>query len=161
MLCRADRTHTGSGKSTLIQHLNGLLEPTSGTVYVDGRDIFNEKKDELYKLRLRIGLVFQYPGIELFEETVAKDGGLRPEILGLNRGRKSMTVYGKRSRMSGSTLTKSRTRSPFELSGGQMRRVAIAGILAMEPTVLILDEPTAGLDPAGRDRYSDRSKASR
>lgn len=149
--------HTGSGKSTLIQHLNGLLEPTSGTVYVDGRDIFNEKKDELYKLRLRIGLVFQYPEHQLFEETVAKDVAFGPRNLGLNE-----TEIDDRVREAienvGLDFDEVEDKSPFELSGGQMRRVAIAGILAMEPTVLILDEPTAGLDPAGRDEILGQIK---
>ena len=149
--------HTGSGKSTLIQHLNGLLEPTSGTVYVDGRDIFNEKKDELYKLRLRIGLVFQYPEHQLFEETVAKDVAFGPRNLGLNE-----TEIDDRVREAienvGLDFDEVKDKSPFELSGGQMRRVAIAGILAMEPTVLILDEPTAGLDPAGRDEILGQIK---
>ena len=149
--------HTGSGKSTLIQHLNGLLEPTSGTVYVDGRDIFNEKKDELYKLRLRIGLVFQYPEHQLFEETVAKDVAFGPRNLGLNE-----TEIDDRVREAienvGLDFDEVKDKSPFELSGGQMRRVAIAGLLAMEPTVLILDEPTAGLDPAGRDEILGQIK---
>ena len=149
--------HTGSGKSTLIQHLNGLLEPTSGTVYVDGRDIFNEKKDELYKLRLRIGLVFQYPEHQLFEETVAKDVAFGPRNLGLNE-----TEIDDRVREAienvGLDFDEVKDKSPFELSGGQMRRVAIAGILAMEPTVLILDEPTTGLDPAGRDEILGQIK---
>lgn len=149
--------HTGSGKSTLIQHLNGLLEPTSGTVYVDGRDIFNEKKDELYKLRLLIGLVFQYPEHQLFEETVAKDVAFGPRNLGLNE-----TEIDDRVREAienvGLDFDEVKDKSPFELSGGQMRRVAIAGILAMEPTVLILDEPTAGLDPAGRDEILGQIK---
>ena len=149
--------HTGSGKSTLIQHLNGLLEPTSGTVYVDGRDIFNEKKDELYKLRLRIGLVFQYPEHQLFEETVAKDVAFGPRNLGLNETEIDVRVREAIENV-GLDFDEVKDKSPFELSGGQMRRVAIAGILAMEPTVLILDEPTAGLDPAGRDEILGQIK---
>ena len=149
--------HTGSGKSTLIQHLNGLLEPTSGTVYVDGRDIFNEKKDELYKLRLRIGLVFQYPEHQLFEETVAKDVAFGPRNLGLNEAEIDDRVREAIENV-GLDFDEVKDKSPFELSGGQMRRVAIAGILAMEPTVLILDEPTAGLDPAGRDEILGQIK---
>jgi len=124
---------------------------------VDGRDIFNEKKDELYKLRLRIGLVFQYPEHQLFEETVAKDVAFGPRNLGLNE-----TEIDDRVREAienvGLDFDEVKDKSPFELSGGQMRRVAIAGILAMEPTVLILDEPTAGLDPAGRDEILGQIK---
>ena len=142
--------HTGCGKSTLVQHLNGLLKPTSGQVLVDGEDLNGEHVDRR-KLRMRIGLVFQYPEYQLFEETVAKDIAFGPKNLGLSaaeieeRVRTAMTQvhlnYDKYAR-----------RSPFELSGGQMRRVAIAGVLAMQPKTLILDEPTAGLDPHGRDR---------
>ncbi len=142
--------HTGSGKSTLVQHLNGLLKPTSGQVLVDGEDLNGEHVNRR-ALRQRIGLVFQYPEYQLFEETVAKDIAFGPKNQGLSkeeideRVRYAMECvhldYGKYSE-----------RSPFELSGGQMRRVAIAGVLAMKPSVLILDEPTAGLDPRGRDR---------
>ncbi|MGI6109261.1 MAG: energy-coupling factor transporter ATPase [Eubacteriaceae bacterium] len=149
--------HTGSGKSTLIQHLNGLLEPTSGTVFVDGRDIFNEKKDELYKLRLRIGLVFQYPEHQLFEETVEKDVAFGPKNLGLSDHEIAQRVRSAIETV-GLDFEEIREKSPFELSGGQMRRVAIAGVLAMEPSVLILDEPTAGLDPAGRDEILGQIK---
>ena len=142
--------HTGSGKSTLIQHLNGLLNPTSGTVIVDGMDIFAQKKSNLIQLRHRIGLVFQYPEHQLFEETVHKDVAFGPKNQGL-----SEEEVGKRVRnsikMVGLDYDEVKDKSPFELSGGQMRRVAIAGVLAMEPSVLILDEPTAGLDPRGRD----------
>ncbi len=141
--------HTGSGKSTLIQHLNGLLTPTEGKVLVDGQDI-NEKGANLRAIRQKIGLVFQYPEHQLFEETVIKDIGFGPKNLGLSaeeidvRVRRAMAHVGLYYNEIGE-------RSPFELSGGQMRRVAIAGVLAMEPKVLILDEPTAGLDPQGRD----------
>lgn len=150
--------HTGSGKSTLIQHLNGLLVPTSGTVIVDGMDIFAQKKSELIQLRHRIGLVFQYPEHQLFEETVHKDVSFGPKNQGLseieidNRVRNAI-------KMVGLNYEEIKNKSPFELSGGQMRRVAIAGVLAMEPTVLILDEPTAGLDPRGRDDILAQIKA--
>ena len=142
--------HTGSGKSTLVQHLNGLLKPTSGQVLVDGEDLNGEQVNRR-ALRQRIGLVFQYPEYQLFEETVAKDIAFGPKNQGLSkeeideRVRYAMECVPRDyDRYSG--------RSPFELSGGQMRRVAIAGVLAMKPSVLILDEPTAGLDPRGRDR---------
>lgn len=149
--------HTGSGKSTLIQHLNGLLEPTEGTVYVDGQDIFNESKEDLYKLRLRIGLVFQYPEHQLFEETVAKDVAFGPKNLGLDEKEINRRVR-EAIEMVGLDYNEVKDKSPFELSGGQMRRVAIAGILAMEPSVIVLDEPTAGLDPAGRDEILGQIK---
>lgn len=149
--------HTGSGKSTLIQHLNGLLEPTEGTVYIDGQDIFSESKQDLYKLRLRIGLVFQYPEHQLFEETVAKDVAFGPRNLGLDEQEISRRVR-EAIEMVGLDYEKIKDKSPFELSGGQMRRVAIAGILAMEPSVIVLDEPTAGLDPAGRDEILGQIK---
>lgn len=142
--------HTGSGKSTLVQHLNGLLKPTAGQVLVDGEDMNGEGVNKRL-IRQKVGLVFQYPEYQLFEETVAKDIAFGPKNQGLNaeeidrRVRKAMARvqldYGKYAE-----------RSPFELSGGQMRRVAIAGVLAMEPRYLILDEPAAGLDPKGRDR---------
>lgn len=149
--------HTGSGKSTLIQHLNGLLEPTEGTVYVDGQDIFSESKEDLYKLRLRIGLVFQYPEHQLFEETVAKDVAFGPKNLGLDEKEINRRVH-EAIEMVGLDYNEVKDKSPFELSGGQMRRVAIAGILAMEPSVIVLDEPTAGLDPAGRDEILGQIK---
>ncbi|MGV8906332.1 MAG: energy-coupling factor transporter ATPase [Acetobacterium sp.] len=142
--------HTGSGKSTLIQHLNGLLSPTSGTVVVDGLDIFAQKKSKLIQLRHRIGLVFQYPEHQLFEETVHKDVAFGPKNQGLSEKEVDQRVRNS-IKMVGLNYDEVKDKSPFELSGGQMRRVAIAGVLAMEPTVLILDEPTAGLDPRGRD----------
>ena len=142
--------HTGSGKSTLVQHLNGLLKPSSGQVLVDGEDLNAEKADRR-ALRQRIGLVFQYPEYQLFEETVARDIAFGPRNQGLSKEEIDQRV---RYAMDCVHLDyeKYASRSPFELSGGQMRRVAIAGVLAMRPKVLILDEPTAGLDPAGRDR---------
>ena len=142
--------HTGSGKSTLVQHLNGLLEPTSGQVLVDGEDMFAPGVDRR-RIRQKVGLVFQYPEYQLFEETVAKDIAFGPKNLGLSPEEIDRRV---RRAMEWVHLDydKYAERSPFELSGGQMRRVAIAGVLAMETKVLILDEPTAGLDPRGRDR---------
>ncbi len=140
--------HTGSGKSTLIQHINGLLKPTQGKVVVDG--INTAVKGDLKKLRRLVGLVFQYPEHQLFEETVEKDVGFGPKNMGLSgqeikeRVLRALTQVG----LTGDEIL---ARSPFELSGGQRRRVAIAGVLAMEPQVLILDEPTAGLDPRGRE----------
>ena len=139
--------HTGSGKSTLIQHLNGLLKPTAGTIYLDGRDIWADPK-RIREVRFQVGLVFQYPEYQLFEETVYKDIAFGPRNMGLEekeidrRVRSAAEFAGLRPDM----LDK----SPFDLSGGQKRRVAIAGVIAMEPKVLILDEPSAGLDPAGR-----------
>ena len=142
--------HTGSGKSTLVQHLNGLLKPTEGQVLVDGEDMFGEGVDKR-RIRQKVGLVFQYPEYQLFEETVAKDIAFGPKNQGLSPEEIDRRV---RTAMAHVHLDydKYAQRSPFELSGGQMRRVAIAGVLAMEPKVLILDEPTAGLDPRGRDR---------
>ena len=140
--------HTGSGKSTLIQHLNGLLKPTEGKVYIGGEDIWENPKD-IRKFRFRVGLVFQYPEHQLFEETVRKDIAFGPKNMGLSeeeigeRVAEAMKITG----LSEEYLEK----SPFELSGGEKRRVAIAGVLAMRPEVLILDEPTAGLDPKGRE----------
>lgn len=140
--------HTGSGKSTLIQHLNGLLRPTDGQILLDGTDIWAKPK-EIRKVRFQVGLVFQYPEYQLFEETVYKDISFGPKNMGLEgeeidrRVRQAAAFAGIDEEM----LEK----SPFELSGGQKRRVAIAGVLAMDPKVLILDEPTAGLDPRGRD----------
>ena len=142
--------HTGSGKSTLVQHLNGLLKPTSGQVLIDGEDLNGEHVNRR-ALRQRIGLVFQYPEYQLFEETVAKDIAFGPKNQVLSAAEIDERV---RYAMDCVHLDyqKYAERSPFELSGGQMRRVAIAGVLAMKPSVLILDEPTAGLDPRGRDR---------
>ena len=142
--------HTGSGKSTLVQHLNGLLQPSSGQVLVDGEDLNGEHVNRR-ALRQRIGLVFQYPEYQLFEETVAKDIAFGPKNQGLSPDEIDARV---RYAMECVHLDYGRLadKSPFELSGGQMRRVAIAGVLAMKPSVLILDEPTAGLDPRGRDR---------
>ena len=142
--------HTGSGKSTLVQHLNGLLKPTGGQILIDGEDL-NAPGADRRRIRQKVGLVFQYPEYQLFEETVAKDIAFGPKNLGLSEDEIDARV---RRAMAHVHLDydKYAQRSPFELSGGQMRRVAIAGVLAMEPKVLILDEPTAGLDPRGRDR---------
>lgn len=140
--------HTGSGKSTLIQHLNGLLRPTSGQVLFDGEDVWKDKAFTR-QLRFKVGLVFQYPEYQLFEETVYKDMAFGPQNMGLDEAEIRRRVL----RAAGfvgldeSLLEK----SPFDLSGGQKRRAAIAGVIAMEPDVLILDEPTAGLDPRGRE----------
>ena len=140
--------HTGSGKSTLIQHLNGLLKPTSGRILLQGKDIWADPK-KIRDVRFQVGLVFQYPEYQLFEETVYKDIAFGPKNMGLDevdidrRVRDAAAFVGLTEAM----LDK----SPFELSGGQKRRVAIAGVIAMEPKVLVLDEPTAGLDPRGRD----------
>ena len=139
--------HTGSGKSTLMQHLNGLLKPTSGTVLLDGEDIHKDKKFTR-QARFRVGLVFQYPEYQLFEETVYKDIAFGPKNMGLNAEEVDRRV---REAAGFVGLTEKQLEvSPFDLSGGQKRRVAIAGVIAMEPEVLILDEPTAGLDPVGR-----------
>ncbi|HHT64624.1 MAG: energy-coupling factor transporter ATPase [Caldicoprobacterales bacterium] len=141
--------HTGSGKSTLIQHLNGLLKPTQGTVIVNETRIDKDSKN-LKSVRQQVGLVFQYPEHQLFEETVEKDIAFGPKNLGLpqeevnNRVREALQLVGL-------PFDEIKDRSPFELSGGQRRRVAIAGVLAMKPDILILDEPTAGLDPRGRE----------
>lgn len=142
--------HTGSGKSTLVQHLNGLLKPTSGQVLVDGEDV-NGAGVNRRAVRQKVGMVFQYPEYQLFEETVAKDIAFGPKNQGISGEEVDRRV---RRAMAYVQLNydKYANRSPFELSGGQMRRVAIAGVLAMEPKVLVLDEPTAGLDPRGRDR---------
>ena len=140
--------HTGSGKSTLMQHLNGLLKPTSGQILLDGKDIWADKKTTR-QTRFRVGLVFQYPEYQLFEETVYRDIAYGPKNMGLSkeeidrRVREAAALVG---------LTEAQLNvSPFDLSGGQKRRVAIAGVIAMEPEILILDEPTAGLDPEGRE----------
>ena len=148
--------HTGSGKSTLIQHLNGLLKPASGKIYVDGTDI-TDKDTKLVDIRKKVGLVFQYPEYQLFEETIAKDIAYGPTNLGLNEDEILRRVK-KSMEMVGLDYDEYKDISPFELSGGQKRRVAIAGVIAMEPKVLILDEPTAGLDPAGRDDILEQIK---
>ena len=140
--------HTGSGKSTLIQHLNGLLKPTSGKILINGKDIWEDPK-KIREFRFQVGLVFQYPEYQLFEETVEKDIAFGPTNMGLSAGE-----IGDRVREAAAAVGISEeelAKSPFELSGGQKRRVAIAGVLAMRPDVLVLDEPTAGLDPGGRE----------
>lgn len=140
--------HTGSGKTTLVQHMNGLMKPTSGRVLVDGVDI-TQKGVSLLEVRRKVGLVFQYPEYQLFEETVAKDIAFGPKNLGLSQAEVDERVKSACAQV-GLDYDELGERSPFELSGGQMRRVAIAGVLAMKPEVLVLDEPTAGLDPARR-----------
>lgn len=148
--------HTGSGKSTLIQHLNGLMKPSSGKIYINGFDI-TQKDQNLTDIRKRVGIVFQYAEYQLFEETVARDIAFGPQNLGLDeeevdrRVRKAMADVGL-------DYDHFSEKSPFELSGGQKRRVAIAGVIAMHPEVLILDEPTAGLDPGGRDEIFELIK---
>lgn len=150
--------HTGSGKSTLIQHLNGLLKPTEGSILLDGKDIWAEKA-QMRQVRFRVGLVFQYPEYQIFEETVAKDIAFGPQNMGLAeeevqaRVKETAAIVG----LSDDILEQ----SPFLLSGGQKRRVAIAGVMAMRPEVLILDEPTAGLDPRGREEILEEIKAYR
>ncbi|WP_252216739.1 energy-coupling factor transporter ATPase [Clostridium sp. VAP41] len=141
--------HTGSGKSTFIQHLNGLLEATSGTIIVDGLDI-TKKQINLTDVRKKVGLVFQYPEYQIFEETIAKDIAFGPKNLGLTEDEIKTRVI-ESMKMVGLDYETYKDQSPFDLSGGQKRRVAIAGVIAMKPTTLILDEPTAGLDPKGRD----------
>lgn len=140
--------HTGSGKTTFVQHLNGLLKPTEGRVWVDGKDI-TQKNVSLLDVRKRVGLVFQYPEYQLFEETVAKDVAFGPKNMGLDKAEIDRRVRWALEQV-GLEYGAIAESSPFELSGGQMRRVAIAGVLAMQPKTLILDEPTAGLDPRGR-----------
>ena len=141
--------HTGSGKSTLIQHFNGLLQPTSGKVLLDGKNIW-EDKTKIRDVRFQVGLVFQYPEYQIFEETVYKDIAFGPKNMGLDEAEIKRRVMATAQDIG--LKEELMERSPFELSGGQKRRVAIAGVMAMEPRVLILDEPTAGLDPAGRDK---------
>lgn len=147
--------HTGSGKSTLIQHFNGLIKPTSGKIFIDGQDIW-DKDVKIRDIRFKVGLVFQYPEYQIFEETVYKDIAFGPKNMGLSdeeidrRIKETTELVG----LHKENLYK----SPFELSGGQKRRVAIAGVMAMEPKVLILDEPTAGLDPKGRDKILGQIK---
>lgn len=148
--------HTGSGKSTLVQHLNGLLKPTSGKVLLEGRDIWAEP-GKIRDVRFQVGMVFQYPEHQLFEDTTYKDIAFGPKNMGLTeeeidaRVRRAAAFVGLKEEL----LDK----SPFELSGGEKRRAAIAGVMAMEPRVLILDEPTAGLDPRGRDMILEQIKA--
>ena len=142
--------HTGSGKSTLMQQLNGLLKPTSGQVLLDGQDIWSDKK-LTRQARFRVGLVFQYPEYQLFEETVYEDVAFGPKNLGIEGDELDRTIR-ESIELVGLNYEKVKDKSPFELSGGQKRRVAIAGVIAMNPSILILDEPTAGLDPtAHRD----------
>lgn len=141
--------HTGSGKSTLVQHLNGLLKPTAGHVSVEGTSL-HEKGAEAKKARLRVGMVFQYPEHQLFEETVEADIAFGPRNLGLDPEEIERRVKSA-MKFAGLDYDAFATRSPFQLSGGQMRRVAIAGVVALEPEYLVLDEPSAGLDPRGRD----------
>ncbi len=148
--------HTGSGKSTLIQHLNGLIKATSGTIYYNGRDIYDEDFSKK-ELRTKVGLVFQYPEHQLFETTVVKDVEFGPKNMKLPQLEVNMRTF-EAIKMVG-IPEELYDASPFELSGGQKRRVAIAGVLAMKPEVLILDEPTAGLDPMGRDEILDQIAA--
>ncbi|MDR0987576.1 MAG: energy-coupling factor transporter ATPase [Ruminococcus sp.] len=155
--------HTGSGKSTLIQHLNGLIKPTSGSVFIDGQNIW-EKGVKIRDIRFKVGLVFQYPEYQIFEDTVFKDIAFGPKNMGLSEDEVSRRV--KDSAEIVGLKPETLHKSPFELSGGQKRRVAIAGVMAMEPKVLILDEPVAGLDPKGREkilaqikRYRDEKNA--
>ncbi len=148
--------HTGSGKSTLIQHLNGLLRPTEGQVLLDGKDIWADPK-QIRDVRFRVGLVFQYPEYQLFEETVYKDIAFGPTNQG-KRGAELDRCVRDAARLVG-LREDQLDKSPFELSGGQKRRAALAGVLAMEPDVLILDEPTAGLDPAGRENLMENIRA--
>lgn len=147
--------HTGSGKSTLVQHFNGLVRPTSGRILVDGKDIW-ENPDDIKQLRFKVGLVFQYPEYQLFDETVRKDISFGPRNMGLSEEQINRNVeYAAHIvGLSDALLDK----SPFDLSGGEKRRAALAGVLAMNPKVLILDEPTAGLDPVGRDSILSRIK---
>jgi energy-coupling factor transport system ATP-binding protein len=148
--------HTGSGKSTLIQHLNGLLRPTSGHVYLNGQDIW-ARADQIRQVRFQVGLVFQYPEYQLFEETIYKDIAYGPGNMGLDKDEIDRRVRAAAAfvGLPEDLLDK----SPFELSGGQKRRVAIAGVIAMEPRVLVLDEPTAGLDPRGREEILAQIRA--
>lgn len=150
--------HTGSGKSTLIQHLNGLLKPTGGQVLFDGQDIWSDKAFTR-SIRFRVGLVFQYPEYQLFEETVYQDIAFGPKNMGLDKQEIDRRVR-EAARFVG-VPDEQLDKSPFELSGGQKRRAAIAGVIAMEPDVLILDEPTAGLDPEGRESILGNIRAYR
>lgn len=148
--------HTGSGKSTLIQHFNGLLKPTSGKIFLDGEDIWADKT-KIRDVRFKVGLVFQYPEYQIFEETVYKDIAFGCKNMGLDTAeiKRRVTETAHDIGLQEELLE----RSPFELSGGQKRRVAIAGVMAMNPRVLILDEPAAGLDPSGRDRIFECIRA--
>lgn len=145
--------HTGSGKSTLVQHLNGLLKPTSGAIYYNGEDIHDPDFDKK-KLRSKVGLVFQYPEHQLFEIDVFKDVCFGPKNLGLSQKETELRAYAALKQVG--IADEYFYQSPFDLSGGQKRRVAIAGVLAMKPEILVLDEPTAGLDPKGRDEILDQ-----
>lgn len=145
--------HTGSGKSTLVQHLNGLLKPTSGAIYYNGEDIHDQDFDKK-KLRSKVGLVFQYPEHQLFEIDVFKDVCFGPKNLGLSEKETELRAYAALKQVG--IEDEYFYQSPFDLSGGQKRRVAIAGVLAMKPEILVLDEPTAGLDPKGRDEILDQ-----
>lgn len=154
--------HTGSGKSTLIQHFNGLIRPDSGRILLDGKDIWGDKTN-LRDVRFKVGLVFQYPEYQIFEETVFADIAFGPKNMGLDDAEIRRRVLETANDIG--LPEELMERSPFDLSGGQKRRVAIAGVMAMEPRVLVLDEPTAGLDPAGRDKilshikkYHERTK---
>ncbi len=148
--------HTGSGKSTLIQHFNGLLKPTSGKILVEGKDIW-ESKANTRQARFTVGLVFQYPEYQIFEETVYRDIAFGPKNMGLSADEVDRRV--KETAIAVGIDEDLLQKSPFELSGGQKRRVAIAGVMAMEPKILILDEPTAGLDPKGREKILNLIKA--
>lgn len=145
--------HTGSGKSTLVQHLNGLLKPNSGKIFIDGKDIWEEPK-KIRDVRFIVGLVFQYPEYQLFDETVEMDIGFGPRNMGLSDAqvKERVQMAAEVVQLPAALLKK----SPFELSGGEKRRAALAGVLAMQPKVLVLDEPTAGLDPKGRDNILSR-----
>lgn len=147
--------HTGSGKSTLVQHLNGLLSPTSGTIYFNGQDV-SDKDFNKKELRSKVGLVFQYPEHQLFEVTVFQDVCFGPKNLGLSQ--KDVEIRAYNALKLAGVKEEQFYVSPFDLSGGQKRRVAIAGVLAMQPEILILDEPTAGLDPKGRDEILGQIK---
>jgi len=144
--------HTGSGKSTLVQHLNGLLKPTSGVILLNGEDI-HASKEKTRAARFKVGLCFQYPEYQLFESTVYKDIAFGPKNMGLSEAQVKEAVL--RAAEFVGIHSDWMEKSPFDLSGGEKRRVAIAGVMAMEPEILILDEPTAGLDPRGRDRIAD------
>ena len=141
--------HTGSGKSTLVQHLNGLIQPTEGQVLFHGEDVWQQPKSKLRDLRFHVGMVFQYPEHQLFETTVREDIAFGPKNMGLSDAEIKERVYA--AAQSVGLREELLVKSPFELSGGEKRRAAIAGVIAMQPEILVLDEPTAGLDPRGRD----------